>query len=67
MTADRPYRRALAVDVARGELRGGAGSQFDLDVVAAFERVLERTQIPFVATLDASAPAAVRGGRVASS
>ena len=67
MTADRPYRRALAVDVARGELRRGAGSQFDLDVVAAFERVLERTQIPFVATLDASAPAAVRGGRVASS
>ncbi len=67
MTADRPYRSALTVDAAREELRRGAGSQFDRAVVAAFERVLERTQVPFVATLDASAPAAVRGGRVASS
>jgi len=67
MTADRPYRRALALDAAREELRRGAGTQFDRDVVEAFERVLERTQTPFVATLDATAPAAARGGRVAAS
>jgi diguanylate cyclase (GGDEF)-like protein/putative nucleotidyltransferase with HDIG domain len=41
MTADRPYRRALSQDEARAELRRGAGTQFDPDVVAAFERVLD--------------------------
>jgi putative nucleotidyltransferase with HDIG domain len=41
MTADRPYRRALTPDEARAELRRGAGTQFDPDVVAAFERVLD--------------------------
>jgi putative nucleotidyltransferase with HDIG domain len=55
MTADRPYRRALPLDTARAELREGAGTQFDAGVVAAFERVLERTQAPFQATLAAAA------------
>jgi diguanylate cyclase (GGDEF)-like protein/putative nucleotidyltransferase with HDIG domain len=41
MTADRPYRLALTEPEARAELRRGAGTQFDPDVVAAFERVLE--------------------------
>jgi diguanylate cyclase (GGDEF)-like protein/putative nucleotidyltransferase with HDIG domain len=41
MTADRPYRKALAEAEARAELRRGAGTQFDSDVVAAFERVLD--------------------------
>jgi diguanylate cyclase (GGDEF)-like protein len=41
MTADRPYRRALGEDEARAELRRGAGTQFDPDVVAAFETVLD--------------------------
>ena len=67
MTADRPYRRALPVAAAREELRRGAGTQFDRDVVAAFERVLDRAEPGFVATLDATAPAAERGGRVAAS
>ena len=41
MTADRPYRSALAADEARAELRRGAGTQFDPHVVAAFELVLD--------------------------
>ena len=41
MTADRPYRRALAEAEARAELRRGAGTQFDPAVVAAFVRVLD--------------------------
>ena len=42
MTADRPYRRALAEADARAELVKGAGTQFDADVVAAFLRVLDQ-------------------------
>ena len=60
MTADRPYRSALPVAVARDELRNGAGTQFDADVVSAFERVLDRRQPPYRATLGAA-------GRPASS
>ena len=41
MTADRPYRRALAEAEARAELRRGAGTQFDHRVVDAFLRVLD--------------------------
>ena len=41
MTADRPYRRALAEAEARAELRRGAGTQFDERVVEAFLRVLD--------------------------
>ena len=54
----RPRARSCAAARAR---------QFDREVVAAFERVLDRAQPAFVATLDASAPAAERGGRVAPS
>lgn len=36
MTSDRPYRKALGRDVAVGELRKGAGTQFDPKVVEAF-------------------------------
>ena len=62
MTADRPYRAALPLAAARDELRRGAGTQFDREVVAAFERVLDRARPAFVATLDATAPAAVAAG-----
>jgi len=55
MTADRPYRRALPLEEAHAELRKGAGTQFDAEIVAAFERVLDRTQAPFQATLSAAA------------
>ena len=36
MTADRPYRRALAPDAARAEIKSRAGSQFDSRVTSAF-------------------------------
>jgi HD-GYP domain-containing protein (c-di-GMP phosphodiesterase class II) len=39
MTTDRPYRHAMSFEDACGELEGGAGSQFDPDVVAAFVRL----------------------------
>jgi diguanylate cyclase (GGDEF)-like protein/putative nucleotidyltransferase with HDIG domain len=41
MTADRVYRPALGAEAARAELEGGAGSQFDPEVVSAFLRALE--------------------------
>jgi HD-GYP domain-containing protein (c-di-GMP phosphodiesterase class II) len=37
MTSDRPYRRALSVEVAAAEIKRNAGSQFCPDVVAALE------------------------------
>jgi putative nucleotidyltransferase with HDIG domain len=43
MTTNRPYRSALSVQAALGELRRCTGSQFDPQVVAALERVLDRT------------------------
>lgn len=39
MTSDRSYRRAMSEEVALAELRAGAGSQFDPEVVAAFLRI----------------------------
>jgi HD-GYP domain-containing protein (c-di-GMP phosphodiesterase class II) len=39
MTTDRPYRSAMSFDEARKELEGGAGTQFDPEVVAAFLRL----------------------------
>jgi len=40
MTTDRPYRRALSVHAALGELRDQAGRQFDPFVVSALETCL---------------------------
>ena len=42
MTADRPYREGLPAAAAEAELREGAGTQFDPDVVAALLRALHR-------------------------
>jgi HD-GYP domain-containing protein (c-di-GMP phosphodiesterase class II) len=42
MTADGPYRAGLPVAAAEAELREGAGTQFDPDVVAALLRALHR-------------------------
>jgi putative nucleotidyltransferase with HDIG domain len=41
MTSDRPYRKALAEDIALAELRQHAGTQFDPDVVHALCHVWE--------------------------
>ena len=43
MTSTRSYRMALTQEFAIAELRGGAGSQFDPDVVEGFVRALART------------------------
>jgi putative nucleotidyltransferase with HDIG domain len=42
MTSDRPYRPAMQPAEARSRLMQAAGTQFDSDVVVAFERVLEQ-------------------------
>ena len=41
MTSDRPYRRALPVELAITEIREGAGTQFDPEVVTAFLELVE--------------------------
>jgi diguanylate cyclase (GGDEF)-like protein len=46
MTSDRPYRNAPGREFALEQLREGAGSQFDPDVVDALCRVLDRTAEP---------------------
>src|SRR5713226_6090800 len=40
MTSDRPYRKALAAEVALGELLRGRGTQWDPEVVDAFAQTL---------------------------
>jgi putative nucleotidyltransferase with HDIG domain len=42
MSEDRPYRKGLSDEEARGELERGAGSHFDADCVAALLRALDR-------------------------
>ena len=42
MTNDRPYRKALAVEEALREIRAGAGTQFDPDVVRAFAALVNQ-------------------------
>ena len=39
MMSDRPYRKALGRDIALGELKKGAGTQFDPKVVETFMRL----------------------------
>jgi diguanylate cyclase (GGDEF)-like protein len=56
MTADRPYRRALTPEVALAELRAGAGTQFDPEVVAIFIDEIERRDAILPAHDDAADP-----------
>jgi HD-GYP domain-containing protein (c-di-GMP phosphodiesterase class II) len=44
MTSDRPYRDAMPVDVARDRLLDAAGTQFDRDIVLAFDAILEEAE-----------------------
>jgi HD-GYP domain-containing protein (c-di-GMP phosphodiesterase class II) len=46
MTSDRPYRGALPVDRALLEIREGAGTQFDPEVVRVFVDVMEEEPSP---------------------
>ena len=50
MTSDRPYRKALSLDVAIKELMENAGTQFDPDLVPPFVEVLQSGNFSFPAT-----------------
>ena len=57
MTSDRPYRRAVSADEAVAELIRHSGTQFDAEVIAAFQAELadqssERSTIPLAARFD---------------
>jgi ribonuclease P protein subunit RPR2 len=41
MTSDRPYRGAIGIERTLAEIRGGAGSQWDPDVVRVFVQMIE--------------------------
>ena len=49
MTSDRPYRKALPLDIVYTELTKYSGSQFDPACVSAFLRLLEREGEGFLA------------------
>jgi HD-GYP domain-containing protein (c-di-GMP phosphodiesterase class II) len=46
MTSDRPYRGAMHVERALAEIEGGAGTQFDPDVVEVFMRMVDEGPSP---------------------
>lgn len=63
MTSDRPYRKALSLDIAVKELLDNSGTQFDPDIVPVFVDLLEQGTFPFFASatqksLEATASAA---------
>jgi ribonuclease P protein subunit RPR2 len=41
MTSDRPYRASIGIDLALAEIRGGAGTQWDPEVVQVFVQMIE--------------------------
>ena len=47
MSSHRPYRPALGIEAALEEVRGGAGTLYDADVVAACVRVFARNDFSF--------------------
>jgi HD-GYP domain-containing protein (c-di-GMP phosphodiesterase class II) len=51
MTSDRPYRSAMGVERALAEIQGGAGTQFDPEVVRVFVQMI-REDPPELGTLD---------------
>jgi hypothetical protein len=57
MRTDRPYRKALAVDVAISELLSNAGKQFDPRVLDTFVRLVVPPSEPGFSGSEAIAPA----------
>lgn len=53
LTSDRPYRRALPADEALAELKRGAGKQFDPQLIALFEQVVDQA-LTDVASLESA-------------
>ena len=47
MVSDRPYRKALSAEVAKGELRKHAGKQFDPEIVDCFLKVLSEHDLAY--------------------
>ncbi len=45
MTSDRPYRKALDIEIVKDELMKGAGGQFDEVIVAEFLRWIEKNGV----------------------
>ena len=43
MVSDRPYRKALSMDVAIEELRKNSGTQFDPEIIEAFLKALQKS------------------------
>jgi len=66
MTTDRPYRKAMPVEVAIEELTRHRGGQFDPEVVDAFLRILERHGNGIPAEVAALCPPASGDGERAS-
>jgi len=61
MTSDRPYRRALDTATALAEIERHSGTQFDPQVVVAFERAMAaRLDLVSANPMAASPPAALR-------
>jgi putative nucleotidyltransferase with HDIG domain len=54
MTSDRPYRQALASDVAFQRLQEGAGTQFDAELAGLFVRVMGRRLEQAAATAESN-------------
>ena len=50
MTSDRPYRKALHLDVAVKELLDNRGTQFDPEIVPVFVALLEKGTFPYFVT-----------------
>jgi putative nucleotidyltransferase with HDIG domain len=59
MTSDRPYREAMPSQVARLRMAQAVGTQFDVDVVAAFEALLASSSDPYRIGMDNSFDAVV--------
>jgi putative nucleotidyltransferase with HDIG domain len=48
MTSDRPYRRALTIEAALAELRRGAGTQFDRNVIECLLKLQGEGRFPLI-------------------